>query len=735
MDPCAVNDTRATNGSPAIAGSLACTNRLIRRATIDRRLVPLLTIGLLMSGGISRSAEWQIVAQPELKEQLAKAPTLELETLAAPARGVTSWTFQLIPNPDGKTYDALQWYFKSYSGPTWLYACDLATGEVVKQRFPDRRQIHLHGGMLAPDGKYYIVTPDWNAGMNLFVYDPATNRLEDRGILVPDLVGETRRLVLGPDGRIYGTGNYQEPRKAGAYCYDWKTDTLVRDYGPIGPDHAPHGAWGYSIGVDDQFIYVASGKIPWYLIAVNIGTGEEKTLAQTKAGGNISISPLNGGARVSVQEEPGAPSQTAWLYHGRMIPKTDNDPPWESFTSPWDEAPPKPQVYRGQIDPVDGHAYLWWRSAADAANAPESPSADADPAALGWTRLELPDVETYPLPVHRLASLPDGRLFGTAQAYSGRFLFDPQTGAGMPLGNGGPSIYALAVHGRKLYWSGYPSGPVDMFDPVRPWTLLKGGVPGRDPPEITSPESNPRRVVDSLFRQTRAKKMFSAVVGADQRIYFGGAGIRDYAGGSFAWFDPQTGQYDGMWRPFSGYRVYWLTTALDGRYVITSTKTSTDELHNDVRPDSAKLFVWDTAEQQLVRDFVPIPGASKAGPLVEVAPGRLLGTTEDPHTEGGGLLYGVDVRTGDVLFTKELPDTLRFAWIHGTTQWDYCRGPDGNVYTYLGNVLIRIQPDDARVEVLGRLGRPGRMCFLGSDLYLAGDQPVRRLPHIATVAE
>ena len=240
---------------------------------------------VLLFGAITVGDEWQAVDQPDLKEQLAQAPVLEPERLASAGRGVTSWTFQLIPNPDGKTYDALQWYFKSYSGPTWLYACDLGTGEVKKQRFPDRRQIHMHGGLLAPDGKYYIVTPDWNAGMNLFVYDPATNLLEDRGILVPDLVGETRRLVLGPDGLIYGTGNYREPRKAGAYCYDWKTGKLVRDYGPIGPDHAPHGAWGYSIGVDDQFIYVASGKIPWYLVAVNIKTGEEKLLAQTKPGG------------------------------------------------------------------------------------------------------------------------------------------------------------------------------------------------------------------------------------------------------------------------------------------------------------------------------------------------------------------------------------------------------------------------------------------------------------------
>ena len=676
------------------------------------------------------AADWPPVQQPDLAHQLAQAPTLEPEVLAAPARGVTSWTFQLIPNPDGKTYDALQWYFKSYSGPTWLYACDLATGEVKTQRFPDRRQIHIHGGLLAPDGKYYIVTPDWSEGMNLFVYDPATNLLEDRGILVPDLVGETRRLVLGPDGLIYGTGNYRDPNKAGAYCYDWKTDTLVRDYGPIGPDHAPHGAWGYSIGVDDQFIYVASGKIPWYLMAVNIKSGEQKLLAETKAGGNASVSPMNGGARATVRHDPESPSQHFWLYHGEMIPKTGSDPPWTPFESPWDKAPPKPEVYRGQVDPIGPKACLWWRSAVDAARQPKPTPAGTKPEDLGWKRVELPDVETYPLAIHRLVALPDGRLFGTAQAYSGRFLFDPATGEGTSLGNGGPSIYALAVHGDKLYWSGYPSGPIDEFDAAREWTLLKGGPPGHEPPDPKSPESNPRRVVDSLFQVTRVKKVFSATVGADRLLYLGGAGIRDYAGGSFAWFDPQSGEFDGMWRPLSGYRVYWLTTAMEGRYVVASTKTATDELHGDVRPPSAKLFVWDTREKKFVRDFVPVAGAEKAGPVVEVAPGRLLGMTEDPGVDDGGLLYGVDAGTGEVLFHKKLPRALSFHWAHGTTQWDYVKGPDGKVYSYLGNVLVRIHPANVEVEVLGTLKRIGRLCFVGNDLYIAGDEPVRRLKGI-----
>ncbi len=685
----------------------------------------------ILCGGSALAADWEAVGQPDLKKQLATAPTLEPELLAAPARGVTSWTFQLVPNPDGETYDALQWYFKTYNGPTWLYACDLSTGKVNKQRFPDRRQIHMHGGMFAPDGKYYIVTPDWNAGMNLFVYDPATNLLEDRGIIVPDLVGETRRLALGPDGLIYGTGNYRDPNKAGAYCYDWKTGQVVRDYGPIGPDHDPHGAWGYWIGVDDRYIYIASGKIPWYLVAVNIESGEQKLLAQTRAGGDISISPMNGGARATVKDGPEATSESFWLYHGEMIPKTDNDPPWTPFQSPWDTAPPKPEVYRGQVDPVDGKAYLWWRSAADAAAQPDPVPADAEPADLGWKRIELPEVETYPLSIHRLIPLPDGRIFGTAQAYSGRFLFDPTTGEGTALGNGGPSIYALAVQGEKLYWSGYPSGPIDVFDPSLPWTVLKGGPPGQDPPEIHSPDSNPRRVVASLFRETRVKKVFSAALGAAGRTDWGGAGVRDYAGGRVGWLDPESGEYGGLWRPFSGYRIYWLTAAQEGRYIVASTRTATDELNNNVRPESAKLFVWDTETEQIVRDIVPVPNASKAGPVLEVAPGLLLGTTEDPAVENRGLLYGVDAGTGEMLFTKKLPDTLRFAWGGGTTQWDYVRGPDGNVYTYLGNVLVRIRPEDANVDVLGRLERVGRMCFVGSDLYLAGDGPVRRLPGIA----
>ena len=374
----------------------------------------------------------------------------------------------------------------------------------------------------------------------------------------------------------------------------------------------------------------------------------------------------------------------------------------------------------------------------------------ANNAALAWEPVDQPDLaqqlkdapvldpEALDAPARGVTSWtfqlvpnPDGKTYDALQwyfrAYIGRFLFDPKTGKGTPLGNGGPSIYALAALGNKLYWSGYPSGPVDEFDPDRPWTLLKGGAPGKAPPEITTAESNPRRMVKDLHGETRVKKMFSAAIGADKRLYLGGGGIRDYAGGSFAWFDPESGEYGGMWRPFSGYRIYWVTPALQGRYIVASTKTSADELNGNAVPESAKLFVWDTTSHSIVLEIIPIAQARKAGPLIEVAPGWLLGLTDDPDTEKGGVLYGIDVRTGAVLFTKKVQGRLPFRWSSGTAHWDYVKGPDGNIYTYLGNALVRVRAEDARVEVLGRLKRIGRMCFVGDDLYLAGAEPVRRL--------
>lgn len=53
----------------------------------------------------------------------------------------------------------LQWYFKHYSGPTHVFIYDMATGQLKTDGIPLRRQIHVCGRVLGPDGKLYITTP------------------------------------------------------------------------------------------------------------------------------------------------------------------------------------------------------------------------------------------------------------------------------------------------------------------------------------------------------------------------------------------------------------------------------------------------------------------------------------------------------------------------------------------------------------------------------------------------
>ena len=50
--------------------------------------------------------------------------------------------------------------------------------------------------------------------MNLFVYDPATNELEDRGIIVPGLIGERRDIMVGPDGKLISLRGNEALRRA-----------------------------------------------------------------------------------------------------------------------------------------------------------------------------------------------------------------------------------------------------------------------------------------------------------------------------------------------------------------------------------------------------------------------------------------------------------------------------------------------------------------------------------------
>jgi len=685
------------------------------------RFAALTALLLSTSNDIAAAEPWRVVEQPDLKEALEKAPPLMSESLGEPARGVNVWERWFVPNAGGKSWDVLEVYFKEYYGPTWLYAVDLGTGEVTKQRLADDHQFYLSGRALGFDGLYYIATPSrrtWSMG--LFVYDPGTNRVEERGEIVPGLGGEVRPLVVGPDERIYGTGT--RGNQVGLYIYDPKLGKVVKDFGAVGPSH-PNGAWSrYVMGVDDTHAYIASGMVPaWYLVAVDLKTGEQKVLLESPTQRVMDILEEFPSAYARVPQENG-PDMEYWLYHGAAIPKTDSRPPWPSRPSPWSKAAPKPEVYFGQIDPDDeGNATLWHRP--------------LDAGASEWKSIRIQGVETYPHRINPLSVLPDGRLYGTGDDYAGTFIFDPATDHTTYCGpRTGLAPYTTIVSGGKLYSSGYAGGPLFVYDPAHPWVLGKGGPPTQRGPNEDSMESNPRRIGE--FRDTRVAIMHSSALGADGKIYFGGFGERNYTGGGFGWYDPKTNEIDGIWNPLSGYMVHWVTAALHGRRIVLSTSTASDEQDGNHRPPEAKLFFYDVAARKFVKDCVPLPSARATGLIAEVAEGRLMGLTVNtvtPEHPGAGVLYGVDIEAGEVLFRKLLPwrvsvDDYWPHWVDPSYEYlSLTRGPDGFLWTYLRDVLVRIDPRDASVHVVGKIDPVGYPTFVGQDLYLSGSTQLRRI--------
>lgn len=710
------------------------------KVIVDMRVVGMCLLAAMLfthARGAAAAEPWRAVEQPELKQALESAPLLQTESLGEPARGVNVWERWMVPNVDGKTWDLLQIYFKEYYGPTWLFAVDLGTGQVKKQRLADGHQFYLSGRALGFDGKYYIATP-WSKtwSMDLFVYDPATNTLEERGEIVPGLGGETRPLAVGPDGRIYGTGT--RGNQVGLYIYDPKLGKVVKDFGAVGPRH-PNGAWSrYVMGVDDTHAYIASGMVPaWYLVAVNLDTGEEKVLLESPSERVMDIIEQFPGSYARVPQGNGAPDKEYWLYHGEAIPKVNNKPPWPEQASPWDKAVPKPEVYFGQIDPdAEGNAIVWHRSR-EQAKAEKAEASD-------WKSIRLEEVDSYPHRINPLSVLPDGRLYGTGDDYVGTFIFDPKTDRTTYCGpRTGLAPYTTIVCGGKLYLSGYSGGHLFVFDPARDWTLGKGGPPGNPPPDQASRRSNPRYLGD-FDRTTRVGLMHSSALGSDGRIYFGGFGLRHYMGGGFGWWDPKTNKMDGFWEPLSGYGVQWLAPALGGRLIVISTTTAADEQNNNRAPDEARLFVYDVAERKIVRDIVPVAKARATGLITEVASGRLLGLTVEGAEygkPGNGVLYGVDVTSGDVLFHKTLPrgvsvDNYWPHWVDPSYEYlSLARGPDRFIWTYLKNVLVRIDPKDARVHVVGKLDPVGSPTFVGNDLYFSGSEQLRRIRNIVTPSE
>lgn len=684
---------------------------------------------------------------PDLVARLRAAPRLRTKDLCEPVKSVRAGMLLRAPNPDGRTWDLLQIYFPAYGGPNTIVMIDTGSGQVTQFQTDRGWNFHLCPAVVAPNGKLFISVLDSRLRQKIVIYDPATNGLTLDAVAMPDeILGETHPLALGTDGKLYAIGQHPS-RAATAVQVDPDTRQAVA-YGPIGPSHEPNACWGYSGGADDRFIYIASGKIPWYLVAYDRQTGQSRTLVETETvGGAVSVGQRPGGCVGSASGIVNTDGQRVdyWLHEGRAIPiaRRDESPPWAPPESPAGRssaaAPPPLEVNTALAAPdVDGWAEIWTRTpeakAAAAASATGDPTAggdaaggrDSTPEQQGWRRFRF-QTPLYAHSIYRLIELPDGRLFGTAGSYEGNFVYDPRTGQHRHLGKIELSHYATAISGQRLYLSGYPGSALYVYDPAQAWTTGTF-VDGRAIDE-QSPEANPRlllRMGDKKLAGTH--KMFAAATGADGRVYFGGAWMRDGACGGVAWYDPQTGKAAGVWQPLSNYQVTHLAAANEGRTIVLSTRRVADPVLGKPKPDQGALWFLDCAQGRLTGSFEPVPLAKGAGPIVAVGGDRIVGWTVNPQDDRASVLYAVDVRGPSLAYRRDLPFALPVAI--GSNQqepWDFRLGPDGQIWTFAENVLIRIAPDDGSVSVVGRPPSAGRLAFADGRVYLGGTTALRRI--------
>ena len=656
-------------------------------------------------------------AGESLKNDLAKAPALSVENLGTPVKSVQRGELMRAANPDGKTVDLLQWYFRGYGGPTAVAIIDTATGEVKKDAIPDNLQIHICGRVVGPDGKLYIATP-WGyrapkKGMELFVYDPATNQLSSRGVAAESLGGENRPMTVATDGMVFGTGSYPDKDQCGLYQIDTATGTIT-DFGPVGPSLSPNGCWAKSIAADDQFVYITTGHHQRHVFAVDRKTREATVLLTAEnIGGDMTARQLPDGCTVTGQKIGGTDGAKAeyWLYHGKAIPKSEQpEAPWLADGQKGDARMARiakqieaVEVYAENAEPVnDGQAQIWYRL-----------KGSDEPA---WKQVEF-QVAVYPASIGPLTALSDGRILGTAGAYTGNFMYDAKANKMVHLGKIHLSHYSTAEVSNLIYMSGYPSSPLFIYDPAKPWTAGTWGTPDNPPMDEGNAQGNPRRAL-YLRQFAGTHKMLAAAVGADGKAYFGGTWIRDGAGGGLAWWDPKTQAGGGMWEIFSNYRITHMAAADSARYLALSTAAAEDTVLKKPTPAQGKVFVFDTRTGKISGEFEPVAKARELGPVAGGRGPRILGATRQGRET---VLWLADVVEGKVIKSVSLPVA---------TAGGLVEGPDGRVWTIMDGTLVRINMTDLTIQPVGKLPRQARFVFSGKDLYFAEGPALCRIKDI-----
>lgn len=638
-------------------------------------------------------------------------PPYTIETLSTRISSANISHQVIAPDPvSGEVHLLIGYVAKE---PFQLVDVNLTTG--VLRKAEATAGIPNLGSALHPNGKYYIASNDPGY---LYEYDLRTGVGQNIHALA-DKAGMS--LTVGDDGKIYigeTLKGYLERYDPGTGAWD--------NFGILDDPGGDYFRYAYTIGADGRYVYVAMGKMPWYLIVYDLETRSTRTywkeLAPTevsvhrgkKGGWYVHVTGVSGMAWFSLSNgQPlafnGTPDVISPTYRGTVC----KDGTFEACDLPW-EVNLVRAIPMGVGDEATAEIAWRWKDGiprptnlkimGDSAVSPEPPDDTSS-----WQRVQV-GVRVSAKTVKQLSPGPGDKVFGFTSSYGPLFRFnnDPAvsvTVLGTTLRSNYDALY-LPEHDR-WYLAGYPAVFLE-YDPSAPWTLLPGG----DPADSTL---NPHQPVTGF-----GKYHYYLARGSDGLVYVGIHQEREAVGGELGWFDPVARTKGSLRAPFERFDVRDLKTALGGQKLVYSSMSLDGE--------DAKLFVFDVASKKVEREITPLPGVSELDKVIETSPGVAIGVV-------GSTVYSVDIQDGRVLYRKDMGAQFGMA---PTNDRRLMLGPDGHVWLVLvpaesGGHLARIDPLDGSVELLQ--GVPDLRNFIlvrdasgnGYDALLYGNEEIRRL--------
>lgn len=533
----------------------------------------------------------------------------------------------------------------SFEGKDGTWIVNLKDGSSEKVQSPGLENDYLQWpSFIGADGK--VFTSCGRGGLSIF--NPVTNRLK---VIRP--IPEARWLrgmAIGPDGAVY-VSDY--PTGAAAK-YDSKTDKITRFGRQGGPFTIKH-IYGYSVGCDGRYVYTAVGKIPWFVVAYDTKTKEQKTLFRFEPADHPEIHQRGKNVFLDVKHgspKKGQPSNSQFRLSDGRVKVVDSIPKFDDSYVPGNDQPqPEISALGRTLDIEKKGVTIKTRMPGKK-----------------WKTVILP-VSGIEMTIERITPLADGRLLVSTGPYGKVYLFDPKSKSYPLLGNpASKHVYDLLQMDGRIYFCGYPNSILGEFG--------KGGG----------------TLIGNWHKALGSKHALFLVRGADGRIYSGNHNERASTGGALGWYNPKTGKFDGIHFPNDD--CEYLTTAFDGRMVIYASDFSHDPSHPEIKKRNGKLLIYDTSRRKIVREISPLADGS-AGVVTETAPGVLFGIGQHDKLP---MMYTAEITTGKVLQRKALS-----AKAHRLI----ARGPDGKVYLFIRNMLVRVDRRHSKRNRSIRLSQVG----------------------------